>query len=56
MPTPPGSLAVDSHLLKLQRLQNKVLCAIDNLPRITPISDLHVVFKFPYVSDFVTKL
>jgi hypothetical protein len=45
----------DSHLLKLQRLRNKVLCTIGNLPRRIPASDLCVAFKIPFLYDFVKK-
>jgi hypothetical protein len=48
--------AADAHLLKLQRLQNRVLCAIGNLDRRISVCELHVAFKFPYVYDYVTKL
>jgi hypothetical protein len=48
--------AADKHLLKLQLLQNKVLSAIGNLPRRTPVRDSHVAFKLPYVYDYITKL
>jgi hypothetical protein len=41
--------------MKLQRLQNKVLRTIGNLPRRTPIPDLHMAFKIPYVYDYITK-
>jgi hypothetical protein len=34
--------------LKLQRLQNKVLRTIGDLPRRTPTRDLHVAFKIWY--------
>jgi hypothetical protein len=37
----------DSHLLKLQRLQNKIFRTIGNLPRRTPTRDLHVALKIP---------
>jgi hypothetical protein len=37
--------AADTHLMKLQRLQNRVLRAIDNLDRRTPVRDLHLAFK-----------
>jgi hypothetical protein len=40
----------------LQRLQNKVLRTIGNFPRRTPFRDLHIVFKIPYVYDYITKL
>jgi hypothetical protein len=48
----------DNHLLKLQRLQNIVLRTIGNFPRRTPVRDLHMAFKLPYilVYDYVTKL
>jgi len=39
-----------------QHLQNKVLHTIGNLPRCTPIGNLHVAFKIPYLYDFITKL
>jgi hypothetical protein len=48
--------AADSHLVKLQRLQNKVLRTIGNLSWRTPVRDLHVAFKIPYVFDYITKL
>jgi hypothetical protein len=47
---------VDSHLLKLQRLQNRVLHTIDNLPRRTPTRDLHMAFQIPYLHDLIIKL
>jgi hypothetical protein len=42
--------------MKLERLQNKVLRAIGNLDRRTPVRDFHLAFKIPYVYDYVTKL
>jgi hypothetical protein len=33
----------EAHLLKCQRLQNKVLHTIGNFPRCTPVRDLHIV-------------
>jgi hypothetical protein len=42
--------------MKLQRLQNRVLRAIGNLDRRTPVRDLHLAFKIPYVYDYITKL
>jgi hypothetical protein len=42
--------------MKLQRLQNKVLHTIDNLPSRTSIRDFHMAFKIPYVYDYITKL
>jgi hypothetical protein len=43
-----------SHLLKLQRLQNKVLRTIGNFPRRTQIRELHKVFNIPYIYDCMT--
>jgi hypothetical protein len=42
--------------MKLQRLQNRVLRAIGNLDRRSPVRDLHLAFKIPYVYDYITKL
>jgi hypothetical protein len=42
--------------MKLQRLQNRVLRSIGNLDRSTPVRDLHLAFKSPYVYDYITKL
>jgi hypothetical protein len=53
---PAWESAVDTHLLKLQRLQNKVLRTIGNFPRRTPVRELHTTFNIPYVYDFITKL
>jgi hypothetical protein len=44
------------YLLKLQRLQNKVLRTIGNLPMRTLVREMHVVFQIPYVYDYITKL
>jgi hypothetical protein len=49
-------LAADTYLLKLQRLQNKVLRTIGNIPRCAPVRDLHTAFNLPYVYDYITKL
>jgi hypothetical protein len=48
--------AADTHLMKVQRLQNRVLGAIVKLDRRTPVQDLHLAFKIPYVYDYITKL
>jgi hypothetical protein len=53
---PAWEFAADTHLLKLLRLQNKVLRTIGNFPRRTPVRDVHVAFKIPYVYYFITKL
>jgi hypothetical protein len=49
-------LAIDTYLLKLQRMQNKVLRTIGTFPRRTPVRDFHTAFNFPYVYDYITKL
>jgi hypothetical protein len=54
--SPAWEFAADTHLLKLERLQNKVLRTIGKLPRRTPIRELHLSFQIPYVYDYITKL
>jgi hypothetical protein len=54
--SPSWEFAADSHLVKLQRLRNKFLRTIGNLSRRTPIRELHMAFKIPYVYDYITKL
>lgn len=46
----------DTHLLKLQRLQNKFFCTIGNFPRCTPVHDLHTAFNLLYVYNYIMKL
>jgi hypothetical protein len=41
----------DAHLLKLQRLQNRVLCSIGDLER----REMHVAYKIPYVYNWGTR-
>jgi hypothetical protein len=53
---PAWEFAAESHLLKLQCLQNRVLCTIGNFPRCTSVRELHVAFQILYVYDFITKL
>jgi hypothetical protein len=53
---PAWEFAVDAHLLKLQCLQNKVICTIGHFPRCTPVRDFHTALNLPYVYDYVTKL
>jgi hypothetical protein len=48
--------AADNYLLKLQRLQSKVLRTIGNFPRPTPVLDLHMALKLPYLYDYITRL
>jgi hypothetical protein len=42
-------------ILKLQRLQNKILRTIGNFPRRTSVRDMHEAFHIPYVYDYITK-
>jgi hypothetical protein len=42
-------LAADTYLLKLQRIQNKVLSTTANFPKCTPNGDLQGAFNLPYV-------
>jgi hypothetical protein len=54
--SPAWEFAANTHLLKLQRLQNKVLRTIDNFPKRTWVRELHKAFKIPYIYDYITKL
>jgi hypothetical protein len=53
---PTWDFAADTHLIKLQRLQNKVLRNIGNFPRRTPVRELHKALSIPYIYDYITKL
>jgi len=53
---PAWEFSADTHLLKLQRLQNKVLRIISNFLKRKPTHEMHVDFKIPHVYDFITKL
>jgi hypothetical protein len=52
---PAWKFAAESHLLKLQRLQNKVLRTIGNFPKRTSVRDMLKAFRMPYVYDYITK-
>jgi hypothetical protein len=52
---PAWEFAAECHLLKLQRLQNKVLRTTGNFPRCTSVRDMHKAFQIPYVYDYITK-
>jgi hypothetical protein len=49
-------LEADTHLLKLQRMQNKIVRTIRKFPRSTPVCDLHTSFSLPYIYDDITIL
>jgi hypothetical protein len=53
---PTWEYAADAHLLKLERLQNRVLRATGNLDRRTMVCEMHVAFKIPYACNYITKL
>jgi hypothetical protein len=52
---PAWEFAAGYHLLKLQRLQNKVLRTIGSFPSRTSVRDMHVAFQIPYVYDYITE-
>jgi hypothetical protein len=52
---PAWEFAAETYLLKLHRVQNKVLRAIGSFPRRTSVRDMHVAFQIPYVYDHITK-
>jgi hypothetical protein len=54
--SPAWEFAANTHLLKIQSLQNKVLHTIGNFQRRTPVLDLHKAFNIPYIYDHITKL
>jgi hypothetical protein len=41
------------YLLKLQIMQNKILCTKDNFPRLTSVRDMHQAFHMPYDDDYI---
>jgi hypothetical protein len=53
---PAWELAADTYLLKLQRLENKILRTIGNFAKCTPVRDLHTAFCLLYVYDYITIL
>jgi hypothetical protein len=53
---PTWECAAEAHPLKLQRLRSRVLLATGNLDRCTPVAELRMAFKPPYVYVYVTKL
>jgi hypothetical protein len=53
---PTWELVTNTYLLKLQRLQNKVLHTIGNFPRCTLVCDLYTSFNLLYVYDYIRKL
>jgi hypothetical protein len=54
--SPAWEFAADTNLMKLQRLQNKVLRTIGSYPRSTLVCDLRMAFQIPFLYDYITKL
>jgi hypothetical protein len=52
---PAWEFAAECHLLKLQRLQNRVLRTIGNFARCISVRDMQQAFQIPYVYDYITK-
>jgi hypothetical protein len=52
---PAWEFAAECHLLKLQRLQNKVLRTNGNFPKRTSVRDMHTALHMPYIYDYITK-
>jgi hypothetical protein len=52
---PGWEFAAETYLLKLQRLQNKVLRTNGSFPMGTSVRDMHMAFQIPYVYDYITK-
>jgi hypothetical protein len=54
--SPTWEFVADTRLLKLQRLQNKVLHTTGNFPRHTPVREFHKAFNILYIYDYIAKL
>jgi hypothetical protein len=52
---PDWEFEADTHLLKLQRLRNRVLRITGKFPRNTPVRNMHVAFQIPYVYDYISN-
>jgi hypothetical protein len=53
---PTWEFAADTHLLKLQCVQNKVLCITGKFPMCTLVHKLHISFQVLCIYDYITKL
>jgi hypothetical protein len=42
--------------MKLQSLQNRVICTNGKYARNTVIHDIHMAFQIPYMYDYITQL
>jgi hypothetical protein len=54
--SPAWDSAADTHLMKLQHLQNKVLRTTGNYLRHTKVHELHLAFQIPFIYYYITKL
>jgi hypothetical protein len=54
--SPAWEFAANTHLLKLQGLQKKVLSTIGNFRRCTLVRELRKAFNVPYIYNYITKL
>jgi hypothetical protein len=52
---PAWEFAAESHLLKLQRLQNKVLRTTRKFPKRTSVRDMNKAFHMRYVYVYITN-
>jgi hypothetical protein len=53
---PFWDFAADTHLIKLQHLENKVLRTTGNFPSRIQVRELKMGFHLPYMHDYMTKL
>jgi hypothetical protein len=53
---PTWDYAADNQFLKLQLLENRILRAVRNLYRCTPVRKMYVTLKIHYVCGYITKL
>jgi hypothetical protein len=51
---PAWKFAADTHLMELQRLQNKVIRTIGNFPRRTPVREMHMAYHLPYLYEYTS--
>jgi hypothetical protein len=53
---PAWKFAADTHLFKVQRLQNEALRITATFTKYTPVRELHMGFQVPYIFYCRTKL
>jgi hypothetical protein len=52
---PAWEFTAESHLLKLQRLQNRVVLTIGSFPKRTSVRYMHEAFQIPHLYYDITK-